>query len=213
MIKSQNGENDVAKIKEAIFDVTLVRKLQRSILHCGTFRTPPDNDGVVSIFSVDQSVKQTIDDAKRNLHSRLHTAGHVLGLAIQELAKAGTVPAIEETKANHAPGSASCEFRGLIAGEHKGAIEDKVMELVQRDLAVLVYWWDEERVREQCTSVPDALKVDEKDGVRVVEVEGVGSYPCGGTHVKKTREVGKVIVRSIKRNKGITKVSYDVQDA
>ncbi|KAK4691500.1 hypothetical protein P7C71_g5515, partial [Lecanoromycetidae sp. Uapishka_2] len=209
IMKMQSGEGEDAENQGVVFDVKLVRKLEHAILHCGFFR-PNSNSATKPVFSVSDSVIQTHDSAKRNLHSRLHTAGHILGLAVRELSNAGTIPPIEETKANHAPNSASCEFRGLIAGEHKDAIQAKVRELVERDLPVHVYFWDEERVRAECTSVPDALKGDENDGVRVVEVEGVGAYPCGGTHVGRTKEVGDVVVRSIKRQKGTTKVSYDV---
>jgi Ser-tRNA(Ala) deacylase AlaX len=40
----------------------------------------------------------------------------------------------------------------------------------------------------------------------------MGSYPCGGTHVKSTKGCGRVVIRNIKRQKGVTKVSYEVQD-
>lgn len=44
------------------------------------------------------------------------------------------------------------------------------------------------------------------------EVETVGAYPCGGTHVAGTKDVGKIIVGKIKRSKGMTKISYSVAD-
>jgi Ser-tRNA(Ala) deacylase AlaX len=59
----------------------------------------------------------------------------------------------------------------------------------------------------------ETLKGDEEDGVRVVEIGSEGSYPCGGTHVQKLKECGKIVVRNIKRQKGVTKVSYEVQEA
>ena len=53
----------------------------------------------------------------------------------------------------------------------------------------------------------------EGEEVRVVDIGGLGSYPCGGTHVKTLKELGRVVVRSIKRQKGISRVSYEVVDA
>jgi len=37
--------------------------------------------------------------------------------------------------------------------------------------------------------------------VRVMEVDGVDLQPCGGTHVKNTGEIGRVVVTRIE-NKG-----------
>ena len=45
---------------------------------------------------------------------------------------------------------------------------------------------------------------------RVVEMEGLGAYPCGGTHVATCDQVGKVEVRKIARSKGVSRVSYRV---
>ena len=59
----------------------------------------------------------------------------------------------------------------------------------------------------------DGAAVEEGEEVRVVDIGGLGSYPCGGTHVKSLKELGRVVVRNIKRQKGISKVSYEVADA
>jgi Ser-tRNA(Ala) deacylase AlaX len=44
----------------------------------------------------------------------------------------------------------------------------------------------------------------------VVEMEGLGSYPCGGTHVTDCSKVGKIEVKKITRSKGVSRVSYRV---
>jgi Ser-tRNA(Ala) deacylase AlaX len=59
----------------------------------------------------------------------------------------------------------------------------------------------------------EGAAVAEGEEVRVVDIGGLGSYPCGGTHVKSLKELGRVVVRSIKRQKGISRVSYEVVDA
>jgi Ser-tRNA(Ala) deacylase AlaX len=76
---------------------------------------------------------------------------------------------------------------------------------------VHIHFWTEDEARSKCTGAPDSFKGDE-DGVRVVQIGDVGSYPCGGTHVERLIECGKVIVRGIKRQKGVSKVSYEVGD-
>jgi Ser-tRNA(Ala) deacylase AlaX len=191
------------------FHVHQVRKPNDNgaILHMGIF-SPSD-----SRFTYGEETHQAIDVEKRLLHSRIHTAGHVIGLAINALVKDGKLPSdLVDGKASHYPGAAFVEFNGLIPGTAKQVIQDKVDELVARDLGVQIHFWTEEKARSDCTGVLESFKGDE-DGVRVVEIGDVGSYPCGGTHVLKLSECGKVVVRGIKRQKGVSKVSYEVADA
>ena len=59
--------------------------------------------------------------------------------------------------------------------------------------------------------VLENVKVKEGEAVRVCEVDGVGSYLCGGTHVMSTADLGEVRVQRISRQKGISKVFYEVK--
>jgi Ser-tRNA(Ala) deacylase AlaX len=191
------------------FHVHQVRKIDPTILHMGVF-SPPS-----STFPQDEKVEieQAIDVEKRILHSRIHTAGHVIGLAINHLITTGDLPKdIIDGKASHYPGAAFVEFTGLIPGTAKEAIQTRVNEMVASDLSVSIHFWSEEKARSDCTGVIDLLKGDE-DGVRVVEIGDQGSYPCGGTHVVRLGECGKIVVRNVKRQKGVSKVGYEVQDA
>ncbi|KAI4666186.1 uncharacterized protein J4E88_010481 [Alternaria novae-zelandiae] len=193
------------------FHVHQVRKVDPAILHMGVF-SPSDkkfdaNGGEVA-------AEQKIDTSKRHLHSRIHTAGHVIGLAVAHLKATGSIaPDVVDGKASHYPGAAFVEFSGLIPGDKKAAIQARVDEMVAADMDVKIHFWDEEKAKKECTGVMETLKGDEEDGVRVVEIGSEGSYPCGGTHVQRLKECGRVVLRNIKRQKGVTKVSYEVQDA
>jgi Ser-tRNA(Ala) deacylase AlaX len=162
------------------------------------------------VFEKSEPVVLRVDSPTRDYHSRLHTAGHLIGLAVRSLE--GLIGPVTELKANHAPGAACVEFGGSIAGEHKDAIQAKVAEFVAADLPVTVRWWDAEEVKERCRSGLDGVVElpEGEDRFRVVEVEGLGAYPCGGTHLPSTRDVGTVVIRKISRAKGKSKVSYDV---
>lgn len=35
--------------------------------------------------------------------------------------------------------------------------------------------------------------------------------PCGGTHVRNLKDIGKIVVTKVKSKKGLTKVSYRVE--
>lgn len=188
------------------FDVQHVRNApQKRTLHLGAFSA-----GSMP-FVPGEEVKQSIDGAKRLLYSRLHTAGHILGLAVNEL---GTlITDVVDTKAQHYPEAAYVEFRGLIDGKHRDAIQEKTDELVARRLPVKLHWWDMEELHRKCAAVLDGFTLPEGEKARAVEIEGIGAYPCGGTHVEDSSGVGKIVVAKIKRAKGMTKVSYTVEPA
>lgn len=189
------------------FHVHQVRRVEPAILHMGIFSGDANE-----AFAAGGDAQQHIDVDKRMLHSRIHTAGHIIGLAAASLRAEGALDAsIVDGKASHYPGAAFVEFVGLIPGDKKAAIQAKTDELVARDLPVKIHFWDEAKARKECTGVLDSFKQDDQ-GVRVVEIGDAGSYPCGGTHVKTTKGCGRVVIRNIKRQKGITKVSYEVQD-
>ncbi|KAF3050640.1 hypothetical protein E8E11_004807 [Didymella keratinophila] len=203
----QPSDTGTITANDATFQVHQVRKVDPAILHMGTFASGSQFE------AKGEEGKQEIDVEKRVLHSRIHTAGHVVGLAAAALKAEGVLDKdIVDGKASHYPGAAFVEFIGLIPGDKKAAIQAKTDEMVAQDLPVKIHFWGEERARRECTGVLESFKQDD-DGVRVVEIGDAGSYPCGGTHVKSTKGCGRIVIRNIKRQKGITKVSYEVQDA
>src|SRR5690242_16385791 len=196
-----------------IFAVHQVRSVAPTILHMGTMTPSPAATAPPAATLLAAPGLQQIDPAKRTLHSRLHTAGHLLGLAAAQLKAQHVLDGpLADGKASHYPGAAFVEFHGLIPSDKKPALQSAVDALVRADLPVLIEWWSEERARGECTGVLESFKQGE-DGVRVVRVGDVGSYPCGGTHVRRSGECGRVVVRNVKRQKGVTKVSYEVVDA
>lgn len=200
-MQSENTENPVS------FEVSVVRTTtDGQILHLGRF-VPSGTQ----TFVAGQSVKQAIDGVKRKLHSRIHTAGHIVGLAVRYLAE--SIPNVIELKAQHYPDSAFVEFRGLIEGKHKEAVQAQVDSFVQQTLPVKVYWWNQQELKEKCAVVPENVVIPDGGFVRAVDIEGAGAYPCGGTHVGDTSQVGKVELRRISRQKGVSKISYSVANA
>ena len=221
-MRSVPEDQDQSSLTDAVassFSVHAVRHSVSSpgqILHLGRFQ--PGNS---QTFTVGQSVHQAIDGEKRQLHSRIHDAGHILGLAVRHLSHGSgeqpTLAEVTELKAQHYPDAAFVEFRGLIDGKYKDAIQAQCDAFVSQALPIKVYWLNEAELREKCAIVPDNLAAasdggDDEPGLfRAVDIEGAGAYPCGGTHVTDTSVVGKVEVRRITRSKGITKISYQIR--
>ncbi|KAM0696140.1 hypothetical protein Q7P36_004623 [Cladosporium allicinum] len=109
------------------------------VLHLVRFTSPspttPNN-----LPSPTTPISLTVDPTKRLLYSRLHTAGHVLGGAVRSTV-ASSIPDFDELKASHYPGSASCEFQGLISGDFKPAIQARVDEIVASAEPVKISFW------------------------------------------------------------------------
>ena len=188
----------------ASFEVSGVRTgSSGSILHLGRFA--PSH---APIISEGENVEQSIDTKRHDLHCRLHTAGHVVGLAVRHLAE--SIPDVVELKAQHYPDAAFVDFRGHIDGKHKEAIQAKSNEMVQQGLPVMIDQWDETQLREKGAILPENMAVPGDERLRVVNIEGAGAYPCGGTHVRDTGQCGKIEIRRISRSKGVSKVSYSI---
>lgn len=181
--------------QEPTFTVLLVRKTQDGrILHFGK----PDNTD--TIFVEGQRVIQNVDGDRRDYHSRLHTGGHIVGLAMELL-----FPDMKKVKANHAPGEACMEYEGLLYNEQKPLIQAKVDELVKQDLPILISWVED-------GSDLEGRGKNREGPVRVASIGGLDQNPCGGTHVDRTSLAGPIAIRKVSRQKGISRVSYEVPE-
>ncbi|KAJ4171326.1 hypothetical protein NW754_013095 [Fusarium falciforme] len=180
------------------FTVTSVQKLPSgTIMHLGTYSGNP--------FEEQMLVTQNINKDARKLHSQIHDAGHILASAVRRLG----IPDLREVKAQHYPDVAFVEFQGLIGGDKKEDIEQIANEIVDDDRLIAVRWWSPEELKVKSWTAPEGTG-GKDDVVRAVEIEGVGAYMCGGTHVRSTGLVGKFKVRKIKRQQGVTRVSYEM---
>jgi Ser-tRNA(Ala) deacylase AlaX len=178
-------------------------------LHFGTWT---DNSTSQPLMAGDM-IEQHIDGARRELNSRSHTAGHVVSLAVRRMVEQGADLDVIDQKASHIPGACYVEFKGLIDGKFKDAIQSQTSEFVKQALPVKLYWYTpEELVGKKDVIISDGMPViSGHDGtVRVVDIEGAGAYPCGGTHTPDTCACGEIVITRIKRQKGFSKVSYTV---
>jgi Ser-tRNA(Ala) deacylase AlaX len=208
-IKS-NPHEDKDIPQKCTFEVKSVRNpaIGNQVLHFGHFRP---NEDAKKGFGVGAEIIQDIDEEKRELYSRLHTAGHILGLAINALCREGILPPLIESKASHYPEMAGVEFGGIIEGKFKDAIQKKTDEFVAGASKVNIHWWPMEKLLKECTGVTEGFELPHGETMgRVVEMEGLGSYPCGGTHVTDCSKVVKIEVKKITRSKGVSRVSYRV---
>lgn len=123
-----------------------------------------------------------VDEQLRALHTRLHSAGHLIGNVGETL---GWMP----IKAHHWPGEGKVTF---IRGEAAQAMQ---AEAIQQQLSEWI-----------AADYPRHMVVD--NGTREVGFGDLPAYACGGTHVQTLSELGQVKILALSEKKGALSVRY-----
>jgi Ser-tRNA(Ala) deacylase AlaX len=163
-------------------------------------------------FNNNDNVTMNVNLDNRRACARSHSAGHLLDQAMKRAGKN-----MKGLKGYHFLAGSYVEFEGKIPAEDRAPLLEQLQkhmdELVMEDLLTNIKWvTTKEELDEAC--LPGAGCGAESrlsfGPVRVVQVGGKEGCPCGGTHVVRSSEVGKVTVTKIKVKKGVTKISYQV---
>ena len=147
------------------------------------------------IPSVD-TVTIQIDQERRMLHSKYHTAGHLIAAVVEK-----ENSELKAIKGHQFPREAYVELDGVVSEpEHFMAhICARVSERIAR----------RSRVRTEELSVDDAAilaqnypyELPKNKSLRVCQIEGFSPVPCGGTHVNTLDEISCLIIRKCKSKK------------
>ncbi len=183
----------------AKFVVEEVRQSEQGVKHLGFFES--------GSFQVGENVACLVDKERRLLLSKLHTAGHVVDLAVDSLNLNW-----KSAKAFHFPEGPNVEYFGSIGSMDKEElrlkIENMSNEFLKKDFPVSLEFMSKEKVAKVCRfgnpNFPDLV------AIRVVMFNNFG-IPCGGTHVKSLGQIGKIVIRKVKQEKDTVKVSYLVE--
>ena len=146
---------------------------------------------------VGAAVEQRLDWERRFGHMRIHTALHLLSVVIPLPVTGGAIGADK----------GRLDFMMPDPPEDKAVLEGQLNALVTRDLPISVDWITDEEL-DANPSLVKTLSVQPPRGsgkIRLVRIgEGdaqVDLQPCGGTHVARTGEIGKLTIGKIE-NKG-----------
>lgn len=158
-------------------------------------------DRPVGNCEVGALVHACIDAGLRHMHSRLHTALHILnGVVYQRFQALVTGAQINSNGTARMDFNLPADVPGAALRDLEGPINDTVSE--GRPVVVLNLSSEEVMstpglVRTQNRGVPMPLHEE----VRVVEIEGLDKQACGGTHVANTAECGIIRISKVD-NKG-----------
>jgi misacylated tRNA(Ala) deacylase len=131
-------------------------------------------------------VRGTIDWDRRYGHMRLHTAQHLLSAVVYHrtghktrravfAAGAGTIDVVGPWPAEETPETLERAFREFLAPPR----EVRIRQLPRAE------WEANPSARAGLVPLPPMV-----DPVRVIEIDGIDTCPCGGTHLRSTGEVG-----------------------
>jgi Ser-tRNA(Ala) deacylase AlaX len=183
------------------FKVNEVRFIDGKVNHIGLFES--------GVIKIGDKVVLSIDKSRREYNSRNHTAGHLIDIAIKKIGSFTPV------KGFHFPEGAYVEYQGVIdetqKEEIRNRIEEEVNKLINENINVVTKFVSHQELFELCDFVPEWIPKDKP--IRVVKIGDYKAHPCGGTHIKNTKEIGKMIIEKISQKKGNTRISYKINQS
>lgn len=136
-------------------------------------------------------VRLRLDWARRYLRMRIHTALHLLSVVLPYPVTGGAI----------GDGDGRLDFDIQDAGLDKADLTARMNALISRDAAVAERWITEDEL-DANPGLVKTMSVKPPRGagrVRLVEIEGIDLQPCGGTHVRRTGEIGAVAITDIEK--------------
>jgi misacylated tRNA(Ala) deacylase len=136
-------------------------------------------------------VHALIDWDRRYARMRMHSALHLLSAALPFPVTGG---AVGETDGR-------LDFDIPEAGLDKDEITERLARMIAADAGVRSYWItdDELAVKPNLVKTMSVKPPMGTGRVRLVEIVGYDLQPCGGTHVRRTSEIGDVRVVQIEK--------------
>ncbi|MYM53805.1 alanyl-tRNA editing protein [Thalassovita mangrovi] len=144
---------------------------------------------------VGTQVNQELDWDRRHRHMRVHTALHLLSVVLPFPVSGGSIGAEK----------GRLDFDMPEAPEDRDAVAEALNDLVDRDLPVTEDWItdDELRANPGLVKTMSVMPPMGQGKVRLVRIgqgeDQIDLQPCGGTHVARTGEIGRLVLGKIEK--------------
>lgn len=156
-----------------------------------------------SVPIIGMKVHGTINWDRRYRNMRLHSAGHVVDFAMHVLGYSPKL--LMPIKADHDK-NPHIVYKGVLLEDIKQKLENKANELVSKNLEFTWYFQPLKELQKEAIYLQPGLPTNKP--LRTLKLEGIGAVADGGTQVKHTGEVGKILIASIGEENGFTIVKY-----
>ncbi len=187
--------------RATVFDVEEVRLDEEGVVHhIGAYRSGELRAG--------EAVTGEVDVDRRMVNTRLHSAGHVVDLAVDRLQLPWT-----PGRGAHYPHMSFVEYEGTASPEEAEHIRSQI-ETLARDVIAAggtneIRFMPAADMHTVCRHVPENIPTNKPARV-VIYCDDFG-VPCGGTHVRDLHDIGTIHITKVKTKKGLTKVSYTIE--
>ncbi|MBY6203340.1 alanine--tRNA ligase-related protein [Halomonas denitrificans] len=145
-------------------------------------------DEQVPLPPADTEVTARIDWDLRYRHMRMHTCLHLLGAVLKYPVTGGNISADRSR----------LDF-DLPDAPDKDAITAELNALIRAGHPVGSRWIDEEDLDPALIRTMSVKPPSGVGRIRLLEIPGVDLQPCGGTHVRRTDEIGSATVVKVEK--------------
>ena len=185
----QKTDNGFISSGNFTFSVNQCKSLENRIYHFGEYL-----DNILPIEDEKtgkEAVNVKIDSDVRKLHSKIHTAGHLLDIALKNVGLG-----LESIKGYHFPEGPYVEYLGRIENteENIKMIENELVRLLDK--------------KSKITMEIDPNQTLHGKPLRLMKIGDINTGGCGGTHVDSLEKIRNVKIKKIKNGSGRARVSY-----
>lgn len=189
--------SDYGKIRcdEFELEVTHVRQIGDEIRHYITSK--------IDAILAGREIICIVDQERRMLNARYHTAGHFLGNVVESI-----YPSLKAVKGHSFPKEAYVGFNGPIEKIEQTVILDALQEAVKSELVIKAFKIEPLAFANEFYELP--YSVPDNKEFRVVRIGSYPPIPCGGTHLANTKEIGNIELSKIKIKNDVVNISYEL---
>ena len=144
-----------------------------------------------------------LNDHNKQEFPPMHTAEHILnGTMVQMIGCGRAYSAHIERK------KSKCDYKlaQALTPEQIQAVEDRVNEVISRDLPVTVEFATQEEVKSRFDMA--RLPENASETVRIVHVGDYDECLCVGAHVERTSEIGRFRISSTRYQDGVQRIVF-----
>ncbi|MDB6095726.1 MAG: putative metal-dependent hydrolase [Francisellaceae bacterium] len=197
--------SDQGVIKNDYFEtnIILVRQINDEIRH---YLTSPYNE-----ISTGLKIECLVNQKRRMLNSRYHTAAHLLGNIVEKM-----YPKLKAIKGHSFPKESFVEFAETSTTTslpkdntlNLNEIEIAINDAIVNNYKTKIFEIDPISFQQQYYELP--YRIPENKKFRVMQIGDMLPVPCGGTHLSSISTIGKFSINKIKVKNNIVRISYEV---
>lgn len=174
------GDGQAITIADTVYSAD-----RQTVLHVAA------DNAKLTLLAPGTPVTATIDWDRRHRLMRLHTCLHLLGSLIP----------VPVTGCGISPDSGRIDFDLPESTLDRDTLTTQLNELIGRNTPVRIDLITPEALAAQPELVRTigAAPPAGASAIRIIHIEGIDRQPCGGTHVRATGEIGRVVVTKIEK--------------